>query len=70
MKERLKNVFFRFWYWYISYVDKNAEELFMNYGYSKNNSRIKLDSKDEKNRYSAQLYNFVATGINIEAFLY
>lgn len=66
MKEKVKNVFFRIWYWYVSTVDKNAEVIFMNYGYSKDNHKIKLDENDEKNRYSAQLYNFVATAIDIE----
>ncbi|MEA3495215.1 MAG: class I SAM-dependent methyltransferase [Bacteroidota bacterium] len=66
MKEKLKNVFFKVWYWYISTVDKNAEVIFMNYGYSKNNHKIDLEKDDEKNRYSAQLYNLVATGIDIK----
>ncbi|MCD4834324.1 MAG: class I SAM-dependent methyltransferase [Bacteroidales bacterium] len=66
MKEKLKNVFFRVWYWYVSTVDKNAEVIFMNYGYSKDNHKIKLDENDEKNRYSAQLYNLVATGADIK----
>ena len=66
MKEKLKNVFYRIWYWYLSTIDKNAEVIFMNYGYSKNNHKIKLYENDEKNRYSAQLYNLVATGIDIK----
>ena len=66
MKEKLKNVFYRIWYWYLSTIDKNAEVIFMNYGYSKNNEKIKLYENDEKNRYSAQLYNLVATGIDIK----
>jgi ubiquinone/menaquinone biosynthesis C-methylase UbiE len=66
MKEKLKNVFFRVWYWYVSTVDKNAEVIFMNYGYSKDNHKIKLDKNDDKNRYSAQLYNLVATGTDIK----
>ncbi len=66
MKNKLKNVFYRIWYWFISTIDKNAEVIFMNYGYSKNNHRINLYENDEKNRYSAQLYNLVATGIDIK----
>lgn len=66
MKEKLINTFFRIWYWYISTVDKNADVTFMNYGYSKDNHKIKLDENDKKNRYSVQLYNFVATGIDIK----
>lgn len=66
MKEKLKNVFYRIWYWYLSTIDKNAEVIFMNYGYSKNNYKIKLYENDEKNRYSAQFYNLVAMGIDIK----
>ena len=65
MRDRLKNYIFRIWYWYISKVDKNADFIFMNYGYSKDKYHIKLDKNDEKNRYSAQLYDFVAQKINI-----
>jgi ubiquinone/menaquinone biosynthesis C-methylase UbiE len=65
MKEKLKNIFFRIWYWYVSTVDKNAEVIFMNFGYSKDNHKIKLDKNDEKNRCSVQLYNLVASGANI-----
>ena len=65
MKEKLKNIFYRIWYWYLSTIDKNADVIFMNYGYSKDNHKIKLDEVDEKNRYSAQLYNYVATGVDI-----
>ena len=62
----LKNIFFKFWYWYLSAIDKNAEIIFMNYGYSKDNQRIELDQNDEKNRYSIQLYHLVATGAEIK----
>ena len=65
MKENIKNIFFRIWYWYLSTIDKNAEIIFMNYGYSKDNHRIKLDESDEENRYSVQLYHFVANGAAI-----
>ena len=66
MKEKLKNIFFKFWYWYVSAIDKNAEIIFMNYGYSKDNQKIELDETDEKNRYSIQLYHLVATGTEIK----
>ena len=51
-RERL----FKIWYFYVNKVDKNAEVLFMNYGYSSNDQIITLDQKDEMNRYSIQLY--------------
>lgn len=65
MRENLKNTFFKIWYWYLSTIDKNAEIIFMNYGYSKNSQRIKLDETDEKNRYSIQLYNHIVEDANI-----
>ncbi len=65
LKDKLKNVFFKFWYWYLSSIDKNGEIIFMNYGYSKDNHKIELDENDEKNRYSIQLYHLVATGVDI-----
>ncbi len=66
MEEKLKNIFFKIWYWYISTIDKNADVIFMNYGYSKAKHKIILSEKDEKNRYSIQLYNLVASGIDIK----
>ena len=66
MKEKLKNIFFKFWYWYLSFTDKNADIIFMNYGYSKDNNKIELEETDEKNRYSIQLYHLVATGVDIK----
>jgi len=66
MKEKLKNIFFKFWYWYLSFIDKNADIIFMNYGYSKDNFKIELEETDEKNRYSIQLYHLVATGADIK----
>ena len=52
MKEKLRSIFFKIWYWYISTVDKNAEVIFMNYGYSTEKEELKLGRNDEKNRYS------------------
>ncbi len=66
MKEKLRSLFFKIWYWYISTIDKNAEVIFMNFGYSKNNKKIDLKEEDEKNRYSAQLYNLVASSVEIK----
>ncbi|MFO7922729.1 MAG: class I SAM-dependent methyltransferase [Bacteroidales bacterium] len=64
MIEKLRNQFFKTWYWYISLVDKNADVIFMNYGYS-NNSRIYLKEEDEKNRYSIQLYHHAVSPVDI-----
>ena len=65
MKESLKNIFFKIWYWYVSTIDTNADVTFMNYGYSKDDHKIKLDEIDEQNRYSVQLYDLVARGADI-----
>ena len=67
MKKKLRSIFFKIWYWYISTIDKNAEVIFMNYGYSKNNQKIVLKEEDEKNRYSIQLYNHTVEGVDIKA---
>lgn len=66
MKEKIKNVFFRVWYWYISTVDTDADVTFMNYGFSRDKHEIDLEEQDKKNRYSAQLYNYVATGVDVK----
>ncbi len=62
----LRNVFFRIWYWYISTIDKNAEVVFMNFGYSSMEEKLAIDDNDEKNRYSIQLYHHIATGVEIK----
>lgn len=61
-----KSLFFKVWYTYVSKVDKNAEVTFMNYGYSKDHQTIELKEKDKINRYSSQLYHYVAEGIDIQ----
>ncbi len=66
MKDALKNIFFKIWYWYISTIDKNAEVIFMNYGYSSKSIKIELDKEDVPNRYSIQLYHHTATGVDVK----
>ncbi len=61
----MRNLFFKIWYWYISTVDKNADIIFMNFGYSHPDMNITLDESDEKNRYSAQLYHLTASSRDI-----
>ncbi len=53
-------------YWYISKIDKKAEVIFMNYGFSRNNHQIKLEDKELKDRYSAQLYDYIARGAEVK----
>lgn len=62
----LKNVFFKFLYWHVSIVDKNAGVIVMNYGYSKDNQKVELNENDEKDRYSIQPYQLLATGAEIK----
>lgn len=57
---------FKIWYWYVSTVDKNAEVIFMNYGFSDENQYVKLDGNSESNRYSIQLYHHLASEVDIE----
>jgi len=66
MKFNFRETLFRIWYWYVSKVDKNAEVLFMNYGFSENDSEVKLDGKNETNRYSIQLYHHLAIETEIK----
>jgi ubiquinone/menaquinone biosynthesis C-methylase UbiE len=66
MSKKITSAFFRVLYWYISKVDKNADITFMNYGYSNNGHEIHLEEKDKKNKYSAQLYNLVASDIELK----
>lgn len=65
MKLNFRELLFRIWYWYVSKVDKNAEVLFMNYGFAEEGKHISLDPKNESNRYSIQLYNHLAIDANI-----
>lgn len=66
MKFNFRETLFRIWYWYVSKVDKNAEVLFMNYGFSENDSEVNLDDKNEANRYSIQLYHHLAVETEIK----
>ena len=66
MKTSFREWLFRIWYWYISNIDKNAEVLFMNYGYSSPDQNLQLDDKDEPNRYSIQLYHHLAAAVDLK----
>jgi ubiquinone/menaquinone biosynthesis C-methylase UbiE len=66
MKIRIIDRIFRIWYWYISKKDKNAEVVFMNYGFSDKDQTIALDKKNEINRYSIQLYHHLASAIDLK----
>jgi len=57
---------FRMWYWYVSKVDKNAEILFMNYGYNDSKLDVSIEKHHEHNRYPIQLYHHLAHEIEIK----
>ena len=65
-KLNLRENFFRIWYWYVNKVDKNAEILFMNYGYHDKNQEVTIDVLNERNRYSIQLYHHLASAVEIQ----
>lgn len=66
MIKKLRELMFRIWYWYVNNVDKNAEVLFMNYGYASSDMKVKLDPADEPNRYSAQLYHLLGSATDLK----
>lgn len=57
----IREKLFQAWYWYVNKVDKNAEILFMNYGFHHEDEKIDLNASDEGNRYSIQLYDHLAS---------
>lgn len=57
---------FKIWYWYINSADKNAEVMFMNYGYSNPEEQLDLREMDRPNRYSIQLYHHTASGVDLK----
>lgn len=66
MKFNFREKIFKIWYWYVNRIDKNADVLFMNYGYSFGNQGITLNEQDEPNRYSIQLYHHLAEATEIK----
>ncbi|MFC2152440.1 class I SAM-dependent methyltransferase [Bacteroidota bacterium] len=66
MKYNFRESLFKIWYWYVNKVDKNAEILFMNYGYAEKDNNIALDEQNEANRYSIQLYHHLASATEIK----
>ena len=66
IKFNFRESLFKIWYFYVNKVDKKAEILFMNYGYSSDDLDITLDQKDEMNRYSIQLYSHFTTDVSIK----
>ncbi|HOO69994.1 MAG TPA: class I SAM-dependent methyltransferase [Bacteroidales bacterium] len=65
-KTSLRETFFRIWYWYVNKADKNAQILFMNFGYHDPSQPIAMDDKSERDRYSIQLYHQLADAIDMQ----
>jgi ubiquinone/menaquinone biosynthesis C-methylase UbiE len=65
MNLNFRESLFRIWYWYVNRIDKNAEILFMNFGYSDEGKDIPMDELNKGDRYSIQLYHHlvIATAI-------
>ena len=58
----------RLWYHYLTYLDRDHEMTFMNYGYADTDPDAPLpalDQKDEGNRYCIQLYEHLTSGIDL-----
>lgn len=58
----------RIWYEYMSTMDREANMLFMNYGWADldpNAKQLYLDDEDEPNRFSIQLYHHVAGAVDL-----
>lgn len=66
MNYSLRERLFQIWYWYVNRVDKNAEVLFMNYGYHDDSTKVNLSETDEINRYSIQLYDHLASEVDLK----
>lgn len=62
----LRSLLFRIWYWYVNKVDKNADVLFMNYGYEDPDEVIPMDLSDEPNRYPIQLYHRLTRNVDLK----
>ena len=66
IKFNFRESLFKIWYFYVNKVDKKAEVLFMNYGYSSEGQKMTLEQKDEINRYSIQLYSHFSSDVSIK----
>ena len=62
----LRELMFKGWYWYVNNIDKNADVLFMNYGYTHPKMPVSLVPDDEPNRYSAQLYHLLGKSTELK----
>ena len=64
----IKKLLWRWWYEFLAGLHRTGDWSFMNYGYAAIPADpIVLDSADEANRYSVQLYHTVVNGVNLES---
>jgi ubiquinone/menaquinone biosynthesis C-methylase UbiE len=59
----------RLWYRYLTYLDRDHEMTFMNYGYADTSPGAPLpvlDREDEGNRYCIQLYQHLTSGVDLK----
>ena len=63
---KTKRWFWKKWYTIFASKAPNPEFQFMNYGYDKDGFHPELDSLDEKERFSIQLYHHVATLVDLK----
>jgi len=66
MKLKIRDYLFRIWYWYVNKVDRKAEILFMNYGFHNDKNNADTVGYDDGNRFSIQLYDHLATAIDLK----
>ena len=64
---RLQNILSRGWYESLARIDREADMVFMNYGWASPDdaARLALQPEDESNRYCAQLYHRVAAAVDL-----
>ncbi len=69
LSPKIKRTLWMTWYDYLVKMDRDAELLFMNYGYAGLNEetpKLPLHLSNEKYRYCIQLYHYVAQGVDIK----
>ena len=62
---KTESLVWKFWYQYLTNLDKKADMIFMNYGYE-SKRKVLLEKVDEGNRYCIQLYDHVIHKVNLK----
>ena len=66
MQLNFRDRLFRIWYWYVNKIDRKAEILFMNYGFHSDEQENADDLIETPDRFSIQLYDHLATAIDLK----